>query len=170
MNKHLAEEEAARSLPRPHARFAGRNPRIRRDTGSQGGSEGERGRKDEGDAAPRLRSRLIRTCRCGYVGWHGGRWRRHPQHRRRVQEVCAEHIQQEQVQQLLQAEGGAQRGGTGMQQGEFCLMDFFYLRPPAPILSLALFGLLLLCYRTLAFSLPHLFSPLRLHKYIYVSL
>jgi len=45
-----------------------------------------------------------------------------------VQEVRAEHIQQEQVQQLLQAEGGAQRRGSGMQQGEFYLMDSFYLR------------------------------------------
>jgi len=57
-----------------------------------------------------------------------------------VQEVRAEHIQQEQVQQLLQAEGGAQRGGSGMQQGEFCLMDFYRLRLPCNPLPRSLFG------------------------------
>lgn len=80
------------------------------------------GKGDAEEANDAVRSpRLIRTCRD--VGRHGGR----PWHRRRVQEVRAEHIQQEQVQQLLQAEGGAQRGGSGMQQGEFCLMDYLSL-------------------------------------------
>lgn len=100
-------------------------------------------RKKEGDAV--RPSRLIRTCRD--VGWHGGR----PWHRRRVQEVRAEHIQQEQVQQLLQAEGGAQRGGSGMQQGEFCLMDSFYLLSRCNSLPRS-FRFLLFRYRALAFS------------------
>lgn len=38
-------------------------------------------------------------------------------HWRRVQEVRTKHIQQEQVQQLLQAERGTQCRGSGMQQG-----------------------------------------------------
>lgn len=53
--------------------------------------------------------------------WCSGHWRR-------VQEVRTEHIQQEQVQQLLQAEGGAQRRGSGMQQGEFSWMMDQYMR------------------------------------------
>lgn len=100
-----------------------------------------------------LRSRLIRTCRD--VGWHGGR---RPRHRRRVQEVRAEHIQQEQVQQLLQAEGGAQRGGSGMQQGEFCLMDSFHLRFSVDPLARS-FRLLLFRYRAPAVSLSLSLSP-----------
>jgi len=80
-----------------------------------------------------------------------------------VPEVRAQHIQQEQVQQLLQAEGGAQRGGSGMQQGEFCLMDSFHLRSSVT-LFLALFGSSSIRYRTPAFS-PSLSSP-RLHNYV----
>lgn len=110
-----------------------------------------------------LRSRLIRTCRD--VGWHGGR---RPRHRRRVQEVRAEHIQQEQVQQLLQAEGGAQRGGSGMQQGEFCLMDSFHLRFSVTLL-LALFGSSSFATALLPssfLSLSLLFF--RLYNYVYI--
>lgn len=63
-----------------------------------------------------------------------------------------------------------------MQQGEFCLMDFFYLRSPAPIFSLPLFGLLFLCYRTLAFSLflifflPFAYVSTYMYRYSYCVL
>lgn len=125
--------------------------------------ERDRTRKKEGDAV--RPSQLIRTCRD--VGWHGGR----PWHRRRVQEVRAEHIQQEQVQQLLQAEGGAQRGGSGMQQGEFCLMDFFYLLSPRNPLPRS-FRLLLFRYRALTFSplLPPLASSSVSHSFFLLRL
>lgn len=119
----------------------------------------------EGDAVSRQRSRLIRTCRD--VGWHGGR---RPRHRRRVQEVRAEHIQQEQVQQLLQAEGGAQRGGSGMQQGEFCLMDSYHLRLlcnplPRPLFGSSSFATARLLLFLLSFFLPLLYLSSS-HKYM----